>query len=89
MPNTRSNLVAARIYEVDEDGKSKGGGLTVACMFNPFEYTVTKSNTYEEKPKNDADTPQTEFKKSGAQTLESGSDLRQLRKRRRHHPGDQ
>jgi len=87
MPNTRSNLVAARIYEVDEDGNSKAGGLTVACMFNPFEYTVTKSNTYEEKPKNDADTPQGEFFKSGAQKLdldlifdsyESGDDISQV-----------
>lgn len=70
MNNTRGNLVAARIYEVDLDGNEKGGGLSVACMFNPFEYSVSKSNTYEEAPKNQADTPQGEFFKSGAQTLE-------------------
>jgi hypothetical protein len=86
MPNTRGNLVAARIYEVDESGNTKGGGISVSCMFNPYEYSVSKSNSYEEKPKNDADTPQGEFFKSGAQTLklnllfdtyESGSDVSQ------------
>lgn len=68
MANTRSNLVAARIIEVDEEGRA-AGGLEVACMFNPFEYTVSKSNSYEEKSQGDADTPQGEFFKSGAQTL--------------------
>jgi hypothetical protein len=86
MPNTRGNLVAARIYEVDESGNTKGGGISVSCMFNPYEYSVSKSNSYEEKPKNDADTPQGEFFKSGAQTLklnllfdtyESGADVSQ------------
>ena len=52
MANTRSNLVAARIYEVDESGNEKGGGVSVDCMFNPFEYTVSKSNQYEQKQKN-------------------------------------
>ena len=69
MNNTRGNLVAARIYEVDQDGNEKGGGISVACMFNPFEYSVSKSNAFQEAPKNQADTPQGEFFKSGAQTL--------------------
>ena len=51
MPNTRGNLVTARIYEVDQSGSEKSGGISVPCMFNPFEYTVAKSNTYEEKAK--------------------------------------
>lgn len=38
-------------------------------MFNPFEYTVSKTNTYQEQARNDADTPKGEFFKSGAQTL--------------------
>jgi hypothetical protein len=38
-------------------------------MFNPFEYTVSKSNSYEEKSRNNSDVPQIEFKKSGPQTL--------------------
>lgn len=69
MTNTRGNLVPAKIYEVDEKGNAVGGGTSVSCMFNPFEYTVSKSNSYDEKPKNSANTPQGEFFKSGAQTL--------------------
>lgn len=68
MPSTGNKLVAAKIYEVDEQGHASGS-LSVTCMFNPYEYSVSKSNTYQEKPKNDADTPQGEFFKSGAQTL--------------------
>jgi hypothetical protein len=59
-------------------------------MFNPFEYTVTKTNTYEQKSRNNADVPQVEFKKSGPQmlkmsltfdTYESGEDVsRETRK---------
>ncbi len=69
MANTRSNLVTAKIIEVDESGKNKGGGITVSCMFNPFEYTVSKANSYEEKSKNNSDVPHVEFKKGGPQTL--------------------
>jgi hypothetical protein len=69
MANTRSGLVAAKIYEVDASGEAKGGGISVDFMFNPFEYTVSKSNTFEEKPGNGTDVPQVEFKKAGAQAL--------------------
>lgn len=68
MANTRGNLVAARIFEVDENG-NEAGGTSVSCMFNPFEYTVSKSNSYSEKSQNRSNTPQIEFKKAGAQTL--------------------
>ncbi len=68
MSNTRGNLVPAKIYEVDKQGNSDGGP-SVSCMFNPYEYSVSKSNSYSEKPKNSANTPQGEFFKSGAQTL--------------------
>lgn len=69
MSNTRGNLVPAKIYEVDKKGNPDGGGGSVSCMFNPYEYSVSKSNAYNEKPKNSANTPQGEFFKSGAQTL--------------------
>lgn len=84
MANTRSNLVAARIYEVDDSGEEKSGGISIPCMFNPFEYTVTKTNQYEERARNNSDVPHVEFKKAGAQTLklsltfdtyESGEDV--------------
>lgn len=68
MPNTRSNLVPARIFTVDQNGQEISG-VSVPCMFNPYEYTVSKSNTYEEKSQNQSDVPQVEFKKAGAQTL--------------------
>jgi nucleoid-associated protein YgaU len=68
MATTRGNLTAARIYEVDKKGNKKGN-LEVACIFNPYEYTVSKSNTYSEKPKKNTDTAHAEFSKSGPQTL--------------------
>ncbi|MGD2077233.1 MAG: LysM peptidoglycan-binding domain-containing protein [Chloroflexota bacterium] len=68
MAMTRGNLEPARIYAVSEDGDDLGS-LSVECMFNPFEYTVSKSNTYEEKAGNGTDVPVVEFKKAGAQTL--------------------
>ncbi len=69
MPNTRGNLQAARIYEVTESGDEKSGGVSVACMFNPFEYTVTKTNTYKEERSNRSDVPGFEFEKAGPQAL--------------------
>jgi hypothetical protein len=62
MANTRSQLEAARIYALD-------GSVSVNCMFNPFEYSITKSNSYEEQARNQADVPAAEFKKAGPQTL--------------------
>jgi hypothetical protein len=69
MANTRGNLVAARIYEVDDNGSIKSGGVSVDCMFNPFEYTVSKSNQYEMRSRNRSDVPAVEFKQAGPQTL--------------------
>ena len=68
MSNTRGNLVPAKIYEADETGEPVGG-VEVACMFNPFEYTVSKKNQYQEDPNNRSDAPHMTFKKAGAQTL--------------------
>ena len=69
MPNTRGNLQAARIYEVNESGDEKSGGVSIDCMFNPFEYTVTKTNTYKEERSNRSDVPGFEFEKAGPQAL--------------------
>jgi hypothetical protein len=66
---TVGNLVPAKIFEVDSSGNRKGGGISVDCMFNPFEYTVSKSNTYEEKSRNNSNVPAVEFKKGGPQSL--------------------
>ena len=69
MPLTRSNLEAARVYEVDDSGREKSGGVSVSCMFNPFEYIVTKANRYQEQSRNRCDSPRLEFQKSGPPTL--------------------
>ncbi len=69
MPNTRSSLQAARIYEVTESGEEKPGGVAVDCMFNPYEYTVSKTNSYKEEKQNRSDVPGFEFEKAGPQTL--------------------
>ena len=68
MNKTRGNLVPAKIYEVDKNGKPIGS-LSVDCMFNPFEYSVSKTNSFTENSKNQGDVPQTEFSKAGSQTL--------------------
>lgn len=68
MSNTRGELAAARIYDCTESG-GELGTVSVNCHFNPFEYTITKSNSYEEKAKNKSDVPHAEFKKAGAQKL--------------------
>jgi hypothetical protein len=70
MPFTRGNLQAAEIYEVDDANEErKSGGVSVACMFNPYEYTVRKSNTYQEQGQNQTDASFQEFAKAGAQEL--------------------
>jgi hypothetical protein len=69
MPRTRGNLEAATIYEVDENGDPKQGGQSVSCMFNPYEYTVSKTNTFSEESANDSNTPHAELSNSGPQTL--------------------
>ncbi len=87
MSITRGHLVAARIFEVDDSDNEKSGGVAVECMFNPYEYTVSKTNQYEMKARNRSDVPQVEFKKAGAQTLklslhfdtyEAGVDVTQI-----------
>jgi nucleoid-associated protein YgaU len=66
---TRGNLAAAQICEVTEKGTRKEPGLKVLCMFNPYEYRITKTNSFNQKPKNDADVTQAEFQSAGPQTL--------------------
>jgi nucleoid-associated protein YgaU len=69
MPNTRSSLQAARIYEVTASGEAKSGGVAVDCMFNPYEYSVSKTNSYKQERQNRSDVPSFEFEKAGPQTL--------------------
>ncbi|MCB9137783.1 MAG: peptidoglycan-binding protein [Caldilineaceae bacterium] len=68
MSKTRGDLQPARMFDVDKSG-NQIGSINVSCMFNPFEYTVSKSNTFAEKAKNASNSPHGELFKSGAQTL--------------------
>jgi hypothetical protein len=62
MLNTRSQLKAAKLYDEDKN-------VSVDCMFNPYEYSVSKNNAYTERPKNQYDAPVGNFTKAGAQSL--------------------
>lgn len=75
--STRGGLTAAEIYEV-----LKGKGSGVKCMFNPYEYSITRANEYKENSQNGGTK---EFSRSQPieltlpslifDTYESGSDL--------------
>lgn len=69
MADKQSQLTKARIVEVDEKGEVVKQGVAVECMFNPYEYSVTKTNTYERKSKNNSDVVHAEFKQAGSQKL--------------------
>lgn len=69
MAETRGKLTPARIVEVDDNLKPLDG-REVRCMFNPYEYTVSKSNSFsEQKAANGKNSPKAELSKAGAQTL--------------------
>jgi nucleoid-associated protein YgaU len=73
MENTLSGLVPARIIEVERVTGSNEvifGSLSVPCMFNPYEYTITKSNSFSEKSDDDKNSPEAELSSSGPQTLQ-------------------
>lgn len=62
---TVGGLQPAEIVECEESGDQiqvKGGGITVKCSFNPFEYTIKQSNKYEAKFKDGSNVPTMEFK---------------------------
>ena len=78
MALTRGGLVPAKIKNVT-------AGEDVECMFNPFEYTLTKQNQWEKKASKGSNTPEVRFKQGGSQTLklkvhfdtlQTGSDVR-------------
>lgn len=71
MNETVGGLVPAQIVTVDEKTmKTKEGGHAVKCMFNPYEYTLSKSNSFDEKKApNTGNSPPAEISKAGAQTL--------------------
>lgn len=64
---TRSGLTAARIFAATPEGE-KRGDPDIGCLFNPYEYTVSKSNSYSQKGKAKASS-KLELQSSGPQTL--------------------
>ncbi len=78
MALTRGGLQPAKIINVTS-------GDEVECMFNPFEYTLTKQNQWEKKAGKGTNTPEVRFKQGGSQvlklkvffdTLHTGTDVR-------------
>ena len=65
MPETRSGLTPALLIS-----KSSGAeGEQVPCMFNPYEYSVTKSNTYDPGSTKGLNIPRIRFQQGGAMVL--------------------
>ena len=62
MPTTRGGLEPAVII-------NKNTGAEVPCMFNPYEYTITKQNQYESANTKGRNLPRVRFKQGGAQAL--------------------
>lgn len=62
MNMTRGELVRAKIINLSTND-------SVACMFNPHEYTLSKSNSWTSSPTNGQNTPGANFVQGGAQTL--------------------
>lgn len=62
MPTTRGDLKPAKITNLFTNE-------VVNFMFNPFEYTITKSNTWEDKAPSGRNVPLVTFGQGGAQSL--------------------
>lgn len=62
MPTTRGGLAPAVLV-------NKNTGESVPCMFNPYEYTIAKSNSYEQADTKGKNIPHIRFQQGGAQTL--------------------
>lgn len=62
MPQTKGRLTSGQI-------KNLSTGEIAYFMFNPSEYTISKSNSYQPQSKKGKNTPKFEFKQGGAATL--------------------
>ncbi|MCA9994229.1 MAG: LysM peptidoglycan-binding domain-containing protein [Anaerolineales bacterium] len=62
-------MVSAKICEVSEQDFEKNVGTPIICMFNPYEYTVSKSNTYTDPKESFGSGATLELSKAGPQTL--------------------
>lgn len=69
-------MLAGLIKAVIIEGEESDGEVTekwppkiIPCMFNPVDYTVSQTNTYEHKFENGSDVPKMEFTKPGERIL--------------------
>lgn len=70
MSQLTPSLASARIVKVTEGLSPIIDASAVKCMFNPYEYTLSKSNSFkEQKSANGKNSPKAELSKAGAQTL--------------------
>lgn len=60
---TRGGLQPASIVNLNT-------GEEVRCMFNPFEYTLSKANSWEKRPVKGKNVPEVTFRQGGSQTLQ-------------------
>jgi hypothetical protein len=65
----KTDLQHAKIYEVNAQGDAEGGGIEVHCMFNPTEYSVSKTNQFKEIQRQRGGAAPAEFQSVGSQTL--------------------
>lgn len=68
MEDVLGKLQRAKIYSVGKSG-DKDNMVEVQCMFNPFEYSISKTNNYREDATNNSDSPESNFTKAGPQQL--------------------
>jgi hypothetical protein len=66
--HTRGGLEPARIVKVDDSGNPVEGEA-VDFMFNPFEFTITKANTWTENKRDGKNVPEVTFSHGGAATV--------------------
>ncbi len=59
---TRSNLVAACIQDLS-------GSIKIYCTFNPYQYTLSKSNSFTQSPKPGANTSHGDYVQANPQSL--------------------
>ncbi len=70
MSSQSTTLAHARIVKVSES-LVPFDNTAIPCMFNPYEYTLTKSNSFtEEESAKGTNTPLATISKAGAQTLQ-------------------
>jgi hypothetical protein len=62
MPTTKGGLVPAKLINLATNDE-------VNCMFNPHEYSLTKSNTWERKPVKGKNIPSIQFQQGGQASL--------------------